>query len=62
MQRLGNRFYKTIVIVWLTHSIGSVVLAAISWWNPAELMAQGRIISDIRDARLQINQVFLWIF
>ena len=49
MRRLGNRFYKTIVILWLTLSIGSVVLAAISWWNLSTLMAQGRQLSGIRD-------------
>ena len=38
MRRLGNRFYKTIVVLWLTLSIGSVVLAAISWWNLSNLM------------------------
>ncbi len=45
MRRLGNRFYKTIVVLWLTLSIGSVVLAAISWWNLSDLMAQGRRLS-----------------
>ncbi|MES1181018.1 MAG: CHASE3 domain-containing protein, partial [Verrucomicrobiota bacterium] len=49
MRRLGNRFYKAIVVVWLTLSIGSVVLAAISWWNLSELLTQGRRLSDIRD-------------
>jgi signal transduction histidine kinase/CheY-like chemotaxis protein len=49
MRRLGNRFYRTIVIVWLTLSIGSVVLAAISWWHLNELMAQGRMLTAVRD-------------
>jgi signal transduction histidine kinase/CheY-like chemotaxis protein len=49
MRRLGNPFYKTIVIVWLTLSIGSVVLAAISWWHLTELMAQGRMLTAVRD-------------
>ncbi len=49
MQRLGNRFYKTIVIVWLSLSIGSVVLAAVSWWHLSELLAQGRKLTAIRD-------------
>jgi signal transduction histidine kinase/CheY-like chemotaxis protein len=49
MRRLGNRFYKTIVILWITLSIGSVVLAAISWWNLSDLMAQGRKWTAVRD-------------
>jgi signal transduction histidine kinase/CheY-like chemotaxis protein len=49
MRRLGNRFYKTIVVLWLTLSIGSVVLAAISWWNLSNLMAQGRQLTATRD-------------
>jgi signal transduction histidine kinase/CheY-like chemotaxis protein len=49
MRRLGNRFYKTIVILWITLSIGSVVLAAISWWNLSKLMAQGRKLTAIHD-------------
>jgi signal transduction histidine kinase/FixJ family two-component response regulator len=49
MRLLGNKFYKTIVILWLTLSIGSVVLAAISWWNLSALMDQGRQVSGIRD-------------
>jgi signal transduction histidine kinase/CheY-like chemotaxis protein len=48
MRRLGNRFYKTIVIIWLTLSIGSVVLAAISWWNLSELLVQDRKLTAIR--------------
>jgi signal transduction histidine kinase/CheY-like chemotaxis protein len=49
MRRLGNRLYKTIVIVWLTLSVGSVVLAAISWWHLTELMAEGRMLTSVRD-------------
>ncbi|MGH7990545.1 MAG: hypothetical protein ACREDS_10205, partial [Limisphaerales bacterium] len=40
----GNRFYKTVVIVWLTLSIGSVVLAGVCWFQLFALMAvDGRI-------------------
>ena len=49
MRLLGNKFYKTIVILWLTLSIGSVVLAAISWWNLSTLMDQGKKVTGIRD-------------
>ena len=48
MRRLGNRFYKTIVILWITLSIGSVVLAAISWVQLTGRMAEGRQMDTIR--------------
>ena len=49
MRQMENRFYKVIVVVWLTLSIGSVVLAAISWWHLTVLMDQGRKMNAIRD-------------
>ena len=48
MRRLGNRFYKTIVILWITLSIGSVVLAAISWVQLTGRMSEGRQMDTIR--------------
>jgi signal transduction histidine kinase/DNA-binding NarL/FixJ family response regulator len=48
MRRLGNRFYKTIVILWITLSIGSVVLAAISWVQLSALMTEGRAMNAAR--------------
>ncbi len=48
MRRLGNRFYRTIVILWITLSIGSVVLAAISWVQLTGRMAEGRQMNTIR--------------
>jgi signal transduction histidine kinase/CheY-like chemotaxis protein len=55
MRPLGNSFYKTVVILWLTLSIGSVVLAAVSWWHLSELMAQGRKLANVQD---DINDIF----
>jgi signal transduction histidine kinase/FixJ family two-component response regulator len=49
MRRFGNKFYKTIVIIWLTLSIGSVLLAGLSWWNLTTSMKQGRKLTAIRD-------------
>jgi signal transduction histidine kinase/CheY-like chemotaxis protein len=50
MKRLaGRQFYRMIVVTWLTFSIGSVVLAAICWWNLSSLMAQGRQLTAVRD-------------
>jgi signal transduction histidine kinase/CheY-like chemotaxis protein len=46
----GNRFYKTVVIVWLTLSIGSVVLAGVCWFQLFTLMAaDGRITAIGRE-------------
>ena len=49
MKLAGKQFYRMLVVIWLTFSIGSVVLAAASWWNLTRLMAQGRKLSAIRD-------------
>jgi signal transduction histidine kinase/DNA-binding NarL/FixJ family response regulator len=45
----GSRFYKTVVIVWLTLSIGSVVLAVASWMELSSEMANGRRMNAIRE-------------
>jgi signal transduction histidine kinase/CheY-like chemotaxis protein len=48
MRRPGNRFYKTIVIVWLTLSLGSAVVATISWFQLSARLAQGRQLNTVR--------------
>ncbi|HEY4417527.1 MAG TPA: ATP-binding protein [Verrucomicrobiae bacterium] len=48
MGQFGNRFYKTIVILWITLSIGSVVLAAISWVQLSARLAKGRQMTSTR--------------
>jgi signal transduction histidine kinase/CheY-like chemotaxis protein len=45
----GSRFYKTVVIIWLTLSIGSVVLAIISWLELSSQLSAGRKINAVRD-------------
>jgi signal transduction histidine kinase/CheY-like chemotaxis protein len=50
MQRFaGKHFYRMIVVVWLTFSVGSVVLAAVSWWNLSRLLDHGRKLTAVRD-------------
>jgi signal transduction histidine kinase/CheY-like chemotaxis protein len=50
MKRLARKqFYRMIVVTWLTFSIGSVLLAALCWWNLSSLMAQGRQLTTMRD-------------
>jgi signal transduction histidine kinase/CheY-like chemotaxis protein len=47
VQQPGNRFYKTVVIVWLTLSIGSVVLAGVCWFQLFTLMAAASQITAV---------------
>jgi len=54
MRQPNNLIYKTAVILWLTLSIGSVVLAAISWWQLSVQMTSGR---DIVTAREELDGV-----
>jgi signal transduction histidine kinase/CheY-like chemotaxis protein len=48
MRQPNNLIYKTAVVLWLTFSIGSVVLAAISWWQLSTQMAAGRAVIATR--------------
>ena len=59
MQRLGNRFYKTIVILWLTLSLGSIVLAALSWVKLNELLKVGIQVTVIHDDLNEILKLML---
>jgi signal transduction histidine kinase/DNA-binding response OmpR family regulator len=45
----GKQFYKLVVVAWLTFSLGSVLLALISWHQLSAQMAAGRQTSAIRD-------------
>ena len=45
----GKQFYKLVVVAWLTFSLGSVVLALVSWHQLAARMDYGRQIAEIRD-------------
>ncbi len=58
MGRLGNRFYKTIVILWITLSIGSVVLAAISWVQLSARLVKGRQMSATRQ---DLDDIFRYL-
>jgi signal transduction histidine kinase/CheY-like chemotaxis protein len=45
----GKQFYKLVVVAWLTFSLGSVVLALISWHQLSAQMTTGRETVTIRD-------------
>jgi signal transduction histidine kinase/CheY-like chemotaxis protein len=47
LRRPNNGIYKTVVILWLTLSIGSVVLAVVCWAQLSARMATGRDVSEI---------------
>src|SRR5882724_1938715 len=40
--RNSNQFYKTVVVVWITLSVASVVLAALTWFQLSERLAASR--------------------
>src|SRR5258706_11718391 len=40
--RNSNQFYKTVVMVWITLSVASVVLAALTWYQLSERLAASR--------------------
>ena len=42
LKQPNGRLYKTVVLVWLTLSVGSVVLAAITWVQLSEKLAAAR--------------------
>ena len=46
----GKQFYKLVVTAWLAFSLGSVVLAIISWTQLSARMTAGRQIGETRDA------------
>jgi len=45
----GKQFYKLVVVAWLTFSLGSVVLALVSWHQLAAQMAVNKQTGAIRD-------------
>jgi signal transduction histidine kinase/DNA-binding NarL/FixJ family response regulator len=49
MRRHNKIIYQTFVILWLTLSIGSVVLAALSWWQLSTQMAAARQVAGSQD-------------
>jgi signal transduction histidine kinase/CheY-like chemotaxis protein len=54
--QMGKQFYKTVVIVWLALSVGSVVLVATSWTKIPDRIARVRQIQDIRNSLTDIRR------
>jgi signal transduction histidine kinase/CheY-like chemotaxis protein len=49
MLQTGKQFYKLVVVAWLTFSLGSVVLALISWHQLSARMSYGKQVTLTRD-------------
>ena len=49
MRQPNNQVYKTVVIVWLTLSVASVLLSAITWWQLNLRMTDARDAMAIQD-------------
>jgi len=56
---VGKQFYKLVVVAWLTFSLGSVLLAFISWHQLAAQMNVGKQMVTIRDDLLGILKSLL---
>ncbi|HEX9046210.1 MAG TPA: ATP-binding protein [Verrucomicrobiae bacterium] len=54
-----KQFYKLVVVAWLTFSVGSVVLALVSWHQLAMQMTAGSQTLAVRDALSQIRRSLL---
>jgi signal transduction histidine kinase/CheY-like chemotaxis protein len=55
----GKQFYKLVVVAWLTFSLGSVVLALLSWHQLSARMSYGRQVTATRDELHQVYQSLL---
>jgi CHASE3 domain sensor protein len=51
----GRQFYRIVLAIWLTFSVGSVVLAVGSWMRLSARLAEGR---QVTLARTQLNQIY----
>jgi len=59
MLQTGKQFYKLVVVAWLTFSLGSVVLALISWHQLSARMNYGKQVALTRDELHKINDSLL---
>ena len=55
----GKQFYKLVVVAWLTFSLGSVVLALISWHQLSVRMNYGKQVTLARDELREVYQSLL---
>ena len=55
----GKQFYKLVVVAWLTFSLGSVLLALISWHQLSARMKYGGEVTSTRDELHEVYQSLL---
>src|SRR5471030_113518 len=55
----GKQFYKLVVVAWLTFSLGSVVLALVSWHQLSVRMNYGKQVTLARDELREVYQSLL---
>ena len=55
----GRQFYQIVLAIWLTFSIGSVVLAVVSWTQLSARLAAGRQVTLVRNELSQIHESLL---
>jgi signal transduction histidine kinase/FixJ family two-component response regulator len=55
----GKQFYKLVVVAWLTFSLGSVVLALVSWHQLSARMNYGKGVTFTRDELREVYQSLL---
>lgn len=53
-RQAGTQFYKTVVVIWLTFSFGSIILSAISWFQLYRQMSADHQIATVRN---ELNDV-----
>jgi signal transduction histidine kinase/CheY-like chemotaxis protein len=54
-----KHIYNAVVVIWLTLSLGSVVLAAVSWSQISQLVQTGQRVNGIRDDLGRILQLLV---
>lgn len=55
----SNQFYKTVVLVWLTLSVASVLIAAVAWFQLSEQLSGARRAVTIRSEVDQVLKLLL---
>ena len=55
----GKQFYKLVVVAWLTFSLGSVVLALVSWHQLTARMNEGKQVTMARNALHEVHFLLL---
>ena len=58
-QQSGSQFYRIVVAIWLTCSLGSVMLAAISWTQLSARLAAGKRVTTTRNELSQLYESLL---